>query len=123
MAYTPGDATNYSQDAWSADAVNTEAWNDSKLEAERKARAEAAGVQDARHIGYAEVLEVYNRRADTEPLADRRARALATDPAQQDFTRAAEYTGNSEETETRYPADTEWSDRDFTPTEETDPDL
>ena len=110
----------YSQDAWTADSVNEEAWNDSKLEAQRKARAEAAGVQDARHVGYAEVLEVYNRRADTEPLADRRARALAVDAGQQDFTRAAEYTGNSETTETEYPADGGWSDRDFAPEVETE---
>lgn len=121
MAYTPGDAANYDQDAFTADAVAAEAAETSTLEADRKAEAAGAGVQDARFIGYAEVLEVYNRRSDTEPLADRRARSLATDPAQQDFTRAADYTGNSTETETRYPADTDWTDTDFSPVEEPDP--
>lgn len=84
----------YSQDAWSADAVNTEAWNDSKLERERQERAEAAGAQDARHIGYAQVLEVYNNRSDTESLANRRSRELSVDPADQDFTRHVNYTGD-----------------------------
>ena len=114
MAYDPTTAAAYSQDAWSADAVSTEADNSSELEAQRKAEAEAEGVQDARHIGYAEVLEVYNRRSDTEPLADRRARALATDAGQQSFTRAADYTGNSETTETEYPEDGGWTEGEDT---------
>ena len=96
---------NYSQDKFTADTVNDEAVNESSLEAQRKAEAKTAGVQDARHIGYAEVLEVYNSRSDTEPLADRRARELAVDPADQDFTRAADYTGNSETKETTRSAD------------------
>jgi len=110
MALDPTTAAGYAQDKFTADAVNEEAWNDSKLEQQRKDEATAAGVQDARHIGYAEVLEVYNRRSDTEPLADRRARALATDAGQQSFTRADDYTGNSVETETEYPADGGWTE-------------
>lgn len=102
---------NYSQEDFSAETVSREADNSSSLEADRKAEAEAAGVQDARHIGYAEVLEVYNKRSDTEPLADRRARELAVDAGQQDFTRFDDYTGNSETKETEYPADGGWSDR------------
>ena len=113
--------SDYSQENYSAEEVNAEADNSSSLEATRAADAKTAGVQDARHIGYAEVLEVYNRRSDTEPLADRRARALATDAGQQDFTRAAEYTGNSETTETEYPGDGGWSERSFAPETEADP--
>lgn len=120
------DAEEGKQDRYTADAVKEEALNESGLEQERAAEARAAGVRDARFIGYAEVLELYNNRSDTEPLADRRARALATDPGQQSFTRAAEYTGNSETTETQYPADGEWEETDHSgataPEEPVDPD-
>ena len=102
----------YSQDDFTADTVNDEAVNDSKLEAQRTQEAEAAGVKDARFIGYAEVLSVYNSRSDTEPLEDRRARELAVDAGQQSFTRAADYTGNSEAKETQYPADGAWTEED-----------
>ena len=94
-----------SQADYTADAVNTEADNSSSLEALRAEQAEAAGLQDARHAGYAEVLANYEARTDTEPLRDRRARALAFDPEQQDFTRAADYDGQATEAESTYPAD------------------
>ena len=95
----------YSQEEWSAATVNDEAVNESQLENDRKSQATAASVQDARHIGYAEVLAVYEARTDTEPLRDRRARALAVDPAQQDFTRHVNYTGQATEAEPDYLAD------------------
>ena len=87
-----------SQKDFTADAVNDEAVNDSKLEATRAAQAEAAGVKDARFAGYAAVLANYEKRSDTEHLADRRARELAVTADQQDFTREADYDGNSGET-------------------------
>lgn len=95
----------YSQENYSAEEVNAEADSSSSLEATRATEAEGAGVQDARHIGYADVLSVYEARTDTEPLRDRRARALAFDPEQQDFTRAADYDGQATEAESTYPAD------------------
>jgi hypothetical protein len=93
MAYTAGAADNYEQDDYTAQTVREEARNDSALERQRKTEAEEAGVQDARHIGYAEVLNVYARRTDVEHLADRRARHLAANPADQAFTRQAGYDG------------------------------
>ena len=95
--------TGYTQDDFTAD--NNVESNESSLEVQRKAVAEAAGVVDARFDGYADVLEVYNSRTDTERLADRRARHLAADPADQDFTRADDYTGNSTTNETTRTAD------------------
>lgn len=106
--------SDYSQDDFTADTVNDEAVNDSKLEAQRADEAKAKGVKDARFIGYAEVLEVYNSRSDTEPLADRRARELAVDAGQQSFTRAADYNGNATAAEGNYPADGEWTEDDHT---------
>lgn len=87
-----------SQADYTADAVNTEADNSSSLEALRAEQAEAAGVKDARFAGYAAVLANYEKRSDTEHLADRRARELAVTANQQNFTREADYDGNSGET-------------------------
>lgn len=101
MAFDPS----YTQDAYTADSVSTEADNASALEAQRKAEAEAAGVQDARFVSYSDVLDIYQARSDSETLRDRRARSLAYNPEQQDFTRQAEYTGNSETDESSYPED------------------
>lgn len=84
----------YNQDRWTADAVRQEADREAKLEDQRAAQAEAAGVRDARFIGYAEVLGVYNQRSDTETLASRRARHLAATPVEQDFTRDADWVGD-----------------------------
>lgn len=114
MAYTP-DPT-YSQERFTADAVRTEADAEGTLEATRAQEAAAEGVRDARFIGYAEVLDVYNQRSDTEPLADRRARHLAADPTEQDFTRRADWTGNSTVTQTpnTAPGGQEWADGDDT---------
>ena len=95
----------YDQSDFTAEAVRNEYADESVLEEGRKQRATEEGVQDARFAGYAEVLRVYEARSDTEPLRDRRARALATDPAQQDFTRAAGYTGQATEAESSYPAE------------------
>ena len=86
--------SDYSQEDYTADAVNEDADNSSSLEATRAGEAATAEVQDARHIGYADVLSVYEARTDTESLANRRARALAVDPADQDFTRHVNYTGD-----------------------------
>lgn len=105
MAYTTGSATSYNQDAFTADTVRLEGDNASTLEAQRKTEADTANVQHARYIGYAEVLDVYNKRSDTETLADRRARELAVDPVDQDFTRAEGYTGNSTAKQTSRTAD------------------
>lgn len=89
---------NYSQEKYSAKTVVDGLNNESSLEADRKTQATAEGVQDARFIGYAEVLDVYQERTDTEHLADRRARHYASDTAAQDFARADDYDGNSGET-------------------------
>lgn len=96
MAYTTGDAAAYDQEKYSAQTVREEAVNESQLEIDRKAEAEAAGLQDARFIGYSEVLNVYAQRSDVEHLADRRARHLAANPADQAFTRQAGYDGQKE---------------------------
>lgn len=93
--YTTGDATDYSQEGYSAKTVVEGLINDSTLEHERKTDAAVADVQDARFIGYAEVLDVYQRRSDTEHLADRRARHYASDPEAQDFARHEFYDGVS----------------------------
>lgn len=99
----------YTQNAFTADAVVAEANNQSKLEEDRAAEAKQAGVQDARFIGYAEVLEVYNKRSDTETLANRRARAQATDAGQQSFTRNVKW-GSEDEEQTVYPDDASWAE-------------
>lgn len=107
MAFTFNE--DYKQDTFTADAVIAEADNQSKLEEQRAAEATAAGVQDARFIGYAEVLEVYNKRSDTETLANRRARAQATDAGQQSFTRNVKW-GSKDEEQTVYPDDASWAE-------------
>lgn len=101
--FTPG---NGSQDAFTADTVNQEYADRSTLEADRREQAEAAGVRDARFASYADVLRNYEERSDTEFLRDRRARSHAVTADQQDFTRAADYTGNSTEAESGYPEET-----------------
>lgn len=107
------------QEKFSAKSVSEEANNQSSLELQRKQEAEAAGVRDARFIDYAEVLANYNQRSDTEPLADRRARHLATDAGQQSFTRAADYDGVAETAETQYPTDGGWAEADHSPEDTT----
>lgn len=61
--------------------------NEDRLRREDAERAEAAGVTSVEYIDYAEALENYGTRPDVEPLANRRARELASDPADQDFAR------------------------------------
>lgn len=85
----------YDQEKFSAKSVVADLENDSTLEADRKAEANAADVQDARFIGYSDVLDVYQARTDTEHLADRRARHYASDPAEQNFARHENYDGVS----------------------------
>ena len=94
------------QDAYTAGAVTPEGDNDSSLERLRAEQAAAAGVRDARFVGYAEVLANYANRSDVETLAERRARHLGTDPGQQSFTRAADYdagAGTADAPQTEFP--------------------
>ena len=111
-----------SQERYSAASVTPEGDNDSSLERERAEQAAAAGVRDARFVGYAEVLANYANRSDVETLAERRARHLGTDPAQQSFTRAADYdagAGTSDAPQTEYPGvTTAWTEEDHTPAPE-----
>lgn len=86
------------QEKYSANSVIAGLNRESVLDAQRKDEAAAAGVSSARFIDYAEVLENYEGRSDTEHLADRRARFYAATAAEQDFARAADYDGNSGET-------------------------
>lgn len=58
-----------------------------RLRREDAARAEAAGVTSVEYIDYAEAIDNYGARPDVEPLANRRAREAAADPADQDFAR------------------------------------
>lgn len=92
MAFTFDSA--YSQEEYSAKEV-LPASRESGLDAQRAGEAETAGVREARFIGYADVLGVYEARSDTEHTADIRARHLAATAAEQDFARAADYDGNS----------------------------
>lgn len=85
----------YSQEDFSAGSVLDEAKNESAIDKQRLEEAETANVKDARFIGYAEVLAAYEARTDTEHLADRRARENAVTADEQDFTRHADYDGNS----------------------------
>lgn len=83
----------YSQEEFSADAKMKAADRNSILEAARKEQADAADKQDARFIGYADVLQTYQDRSDTEALWARRARHYASDPSEQDFARHENYRG------------------------------
>ena len=109
-----------SQDAYTAGAVTAEGDNDSSLERLRAEQAAALGVRDVRFAGYAEVLANYANRSDVETLAERRARHLGTDPAQQSFTRAADYdagAGTATAPQTDYPAAASqgaWKEEDHT---------
>lgn len=90
------DAAEADQSDYTADAVIAEQDNESQLEADRAAQAEAAGVSDARFAGYAESLEAYEARSDVETGARRRAREVAPTFAEADFARTAEYGDESD---------------------------
>lgn len=76
------------------------AWEgmDGSVDADAKARADAANVRSVEFIDYAEALSNYEAREDVEPLAQRRAREAATTFAAQDFARAEGYTGGTDDT-------------------------
>lgn len=69
--------------------------NDS-VDADARARAEAAGVREVGFIEYAASIANYEARSDVEPLAERRAREAATTFAAQDFARADGYYGGQD---------------------------
>lgn len=89
------DAEKGSQEKYSAGETLKPLNRESDLDRQREGEAEAAGLSNARFAGYADVLGLYEQRSDTEHLADRRARHYAATVADQDFTRHADYDGNS----------------------------
>ena len=80
----------YNQDDFTADAEIARVANESTLDADRQADADAAGVYRASQINYADVLGVYEARSDVENLRNRRARANAEEFSQQDFSRTVD---------------------------------
>lgn len=94
MAFTFNAAAG-DQEKYSAESVIAEQDNASSLDATRAAEADAANVQTANQIGYAQVLGLYEARTDTEPLADRRARESGETFSDADFARAEGYTGEA----------------------------
>lgn len=70
--------------------------NDS-VDADARARADAANVRSVEFIEYAAALSNYEARSDVEPLAERRAREAATTFAAQDFARSETYFGGQDD--------------------------
>ena len=66
-------------------------WGGTDVDADAKARADAANVRHVSFISYAEALTNYESRDDVETLAHRRARDIGDQFSDTDFVRAEGY--------------------------------